>query len=108
MAMKTTGAKAPHRSSIACISCLSSYTRTTKRYAGASVTISQAQSPSKSAETTAPMIRERRAPAPEGVTLDGRSAVISSCDYALAQVGGKANSWHDQGGVTVKPDERSQ
>ena len=76
MAMKTTGAKTPHRASIACISCLSSYIRTTKRYAGASVTISQAQSPSASAETATAMIRERRVPAPEGVTFDWRSAVI--------------------------------
>src|SRR5438093_1982525 len=74
-----------HRSSIACISCLSSYTRTTKRYAGVSVTISQAQRPSASAETTAPRIKDRRVPTPEGVTLDGRSAIIIRRDYALAQ-----------------------
>src|SRR5438445_13878709 len=96
--MKTTGAKTPHRSSIACINCLSSYIRTTKRYAGASVTISQAQSPSASAGTATPMIRERRAPAPAGGTLYGGSAGLGCWGYSLAAVGGEAKGWHDQAG----------
>ena len=66
------------------------------RYAGASVTISQAQSPSASAETPTTMIRERRVQAREGVTLDSRSAVISRCDYALGGARRKAGGWYDQ------------